>query len=333
MKIATKRIILICSAVLLAAIIAIVLAVVFTRKETIWKPEVQGSYVREMAYEEISQDFLVEKYADYKSFSKSDLADYEFVTGKKATAERYSKEYFESKDLAILKFNQKSKIEYYVTEAVFSDGKCAVKVKGTIKATDKNNSDATYYCFLETGYNVSEYDFSITVEEETEYESRSINYITMENAPYLFQNKDAPELFLLDSKAGLESFIDEDPVLTKQSFGYAILNSYGEEFYETHSLLLIRIPSSDFESWIAVREGDAVELVCFRSNHYLYSKETKYHILIALAVEKTSEFKTVKSEKYSEYEDGITSENEKKEYSLTREEPSLEGVTKYRTAE
>lgn len=277
-----------------ALITAIILAIVLSAEKPVRLPQVQGSHVTEMDYEAFDEEYKVEKYTDYKSFSKSVWADYEFVSGKKATQERYSREYFEKSDLAIVKFNKpQSGIKYYVTDAAFTEDACRVELVGTKRLAAIRDKTATYCCFLETENDVENCSFALTIKEEIEHESQSFSYITMENEHYLFPDKTEPEIFRIEAKEGLHQFVENDPVLTEQSYSMLFLSQYKEEFYRDHSLLLVRLPASDFESWVVCKNGNAMRLVGFRSNHYLYPTETKFHILLAIAVDKEFDAQTL----------------------------------------
>lgn len=331
-----KLVIILCALAAAVLVAAIAVIIVFATKEDIWVPEQQGSYVREMPYEEIAEEFVVEKYCDFKSFSESALADYVFVLNKRAAYERYSKKYFKNRDLAVIKFNKgQSGIKYCLTGAEFSDDVCAVKLVGAVKLSVVKEQPATYYCFLETEKDISRYDFSFSIEEETDCDSEQFSYITMDDKPYLF-DETTPKVFVIDSKRGFENFVADDPILTEQSYSVVLLNYYySEEFYEHYSLLLVRLPASDFESWFAVSEGDSLRLFCFRSNHYLYpqNKETEFSIFVVMIVNKYAEFGSLVTEKYFEYEDGAANTCERKEYTLSRETSSLVDVSVYTTEE
>lgn len=297
--------------------IATILVIFILNKENPWIPSVQGSYVIEMEYEEINGDYEYLTYVDYNSFKNTSIANYHFIPQKQAKDERYSKEFFKTRDLAIIKFNRdESKINYSIIDAVINDKNCIVKLLEIKRIGEIEKTPATYYCFFETEKDLANLSINLIFEKEVQHDSQSFNYINMQNKFYFFEGETNPIIYRIDDVQGLNDFIEEDPVLTTENYIYNILSRYPNNAYENMSLVLIRIPSSDFEKWVAYFDQDKIFLTGVRSNHYLYGNETKFHSLISMLIPKESSILKIEIEKYHEYEDDITSNKTNFEFDL-----------------
>ncbi len=319
--------------VLLIAITA-VFALGACDKENEWIPQVQGSYVVELAYEEIADSYSIEKYCDYAAFSKSNLADYNFISQKTAKEERYSSVFFETRDLIAIKFNNAEKnIDFTVANVKFDSNLCTVSLLPVKRVAKITEQPTTYGCFVETQTDISEFKVEVVMLDAIVHESQQFSYITDNNEYYLFEDQPNPVVFKIDSKAGILAFFQNDGVLSEQSYVYLNLNMYGEEVFEQYALMLIRLPSSDFENCVATATNDAVKITIIRSNHYLYSNETKHSKLIALLVPKDLKLDSITQEIYFEFEDDLSTHYVKHEYVVSETTALGDLLVKYTLSE
>lgn len=291
-----------------------------------WIPEVQGTHVMEMPYEDIDGDYSVEKYADFKSFKKSELADYNFINQRVAKEERYSKEFFKTRDLAVIKFNKlENGIEYTVIDASVENNICTVKLLPIISRIE--DGETTYCCFLETEMDISDWDIRLAFEEEVVHESQCLYYIDKHSRPYLY-DETAPVIFRISSYAGIADFIEYDEIVEKDSFISASLRlGYPEENFNEYDLLLIRVPSSDLEGCAAYINNDTAEIVCVKTNHYMFGweKDQASSKLIAFLVPKDFKLGGAVRTNYTEYEDNADNQPVRSEYTLD----STTAITEY----
>lgn len=319
--------------ILALVLIIAVVCLVGCKSENPWIPKVQGSHVSEMPYEDIDEEFIVEKYTDFKSFKKSNLANYNFISQRVAKDERYSSEFFKTRDLAVIKFNKPEKgIEYTVIDADFSGNECCVTLLPMKRVAYVETQDTTYYCFLETEKDHTNFNLKLEFSTEVIHESTKLDYVSPEtNLFYLFKNETAPVMFKIDSAAGVEEFIEKDEILDQNNFVSRSLLMYSDEVFSKSSLLLIRVPSSDLENCTAYIDGDTVEIIGIRSNHYLYGweKEQKFSALIALLVPKDFAPNSITRTNYNEYEDNADNKAVFEEFKLDGKTEISENLTRY----
>ena len=298
-----------------------------------WIPKVQGSHVNEMPYEDIDGDFTVEKYTDFNSFKKSELADYNFIEQRVAKEERYSSEFFKTRDLAVIKFNKPEKgIEYTVVSADFSGNDCCVNLLPVKRTAYVEAQDTTYYCFLETEKDLTNINIKLEFSTEIVHESTKLNYVSPEtNAFYLIENEVTPIVFKIDSTEGIERFIKDDEIMDERSGIARNLLMYSNEVFDRLSMLLIRVPSSDLENCVAYIDGDTIEISGIRSNHYLYSweKEQEFSALIVLLVPKDFTPNSIARTNYTEYEDNIDTQAVRSEYLLDNTTAVTDSLTRF----
>lgn len=318
-----KNIIYVCLIALgVVALGAILLLTLGQKKD--WSPEVRGSHVLEISYENMENEYVAEKFTDFSSFSESEWADYYFISQAQAKDERYSKEYFEKSDLIVVKFNMAEKgIDFTVTDVVFEEDVCSISVLPVKRISKIKEQPTTYCCFVETKTDISAFnDIELNFREAVVHESQTFSYITGNNEYYTFEGQTEPTAFVIDSKNGIEQFFEHDGVLSKQSLIYVQLKKYSDEVFAEYSLMLVRLPSSDFEQLAVYYEGNTLRIVGTYSNHYLYKKEkeTKHHKLVALLIPKDLSIDTASRTVYYEYEDNLAEKIKHSEFSL--EEPS-----------
>lgn len=317
-----KNIIYVCLIALgVVALGAILLLTLGQKKD--WSPEVRGSHVLEISYENMENEYVAEKFADFSAFSKSKWADYNFISQAKAKDERYSKEYFKNSDLIVIKFNMSEKgIAFTVTDVSVKDNVCTVELLPVKRISKLEKKQTTYCCFVETKTDISAFEVKLSFRESVSHESQEFSYITENNEYYTFEGQTEPTAFVIDSKNGIEQFFEHDGVLSKQSLIYVQLKKYSDEVFAEYSLMLVRLPSSDFEQLAVYYEGNTLRIVGTYSNHYLYKKEkeTKHHKLVALLIPKDLSIDTASRTVYYEYEDNLAEKIKHSEFSL--EEPS-----------
>ena len=318
MKISKKNILLIS----IIAMFLIAIIVVLIERNKPWVPSIQGSHVMEMKeYEEIDGGFEYEYYDNFRSFKKSSLSEYHFISKKAAKDERYSKEYFKTRNLGILKFNNdKSKLNYYIIDVIISDGNCEVKLLEVKKIGFFTDKPSTYYCFLETVKDLSDLTFTLKIEKEVTYDSHVFSYINMDNEFVYLEGEDDPVIYRINDIDGLNDFIKEEKVLTTNNYIYKSMKLFIESSNKDTSFLLIRIPSSDFERWTATFDQGTINIVGVRTNHYLYEDETKFHSLIVLEIPKEQNVQKIESIKYFEYEDDLFTKEIDYSYNLVLSE-------------
>ncbi len=306
------------------------LVFVLTSCQSEWTPEVQGSQVLEMPYESIEDEFIVEKYTDFSSFSKSQWASYNFISQEQAKNERYSKEYFKSSDLIVVKFNMPEKgIDFTVTDLMVEGDVCTINLLPIKSIAAIKEQQTTYCCFVETTKDISTFDVRLNFQEDIVHESQAFSYITDNNEFYTFENQAEPVLFVIDSANGIDQFFENDGVLSKQSYIFAKLSRYSDEVFTEYSLMLVRLPSSDFEQLAVYYEDNVLRIVGTYSNHYLYEKETKHHKLVALLIPKDLSIDTVSRTIYYEYEDDLTEKINHNEFSFKEQLDLADNLKKY----
>lgn len=295
-----------------------------------WIPEVQGTHVMEMPYEDIDGDYSVEKYADFKSFKKSELADYNFISQRVAKEERYSEEFFKTRDLAAIKFNKpENGIDYTVIDASVENNICTVKLLPIRSRTE--DGETTYCCFLETEKDISDWDIRLAFEEDVVHESQCLYYIDKHDRPYLY-DETAPVIFRISSYAGIADFIEYDEIVEKDSYISASLRlGYPEEKFNEYDLLLIRVPSSDLEECAAYINNDTAEIVCVKTNHYMFGWEKDHELsnLIAVLVPKDLKLGCAARTNYTEYEDNADNQAVRSEYTIDNTTAITENLTRY----
>lgn len=298
-----------------------------------WIPEVQGSHVSEMPYEQINGDYTVEKYTDFKSFKKSELADYNFIQQRVAKKERYSAEFFKTCDLAVIKFNKPEKgIEYTVVSADINGNECCITLLPVKRLATIEAQDTTYYCFFETEEDLTNLNFKLEFSPEIIHESEKLEYISSKtDLPYLFESETTPVMFKIDSVAGIKEFIEKDEVLDQYNYISRSLLMYSDEVFNQSSLLLVRVPSSFLEGCYAYTNNDMIEVVGIKSNHYRYGweKDQKFSALIALIVPKDFTPDHIARTNYTEYEDNADKKSVRNEYALSKTTVMTEDLTRF----
>ena len=314
----------------LFCIFALGMVFALTSCQSEWIPEVQGSQVLEIPYESIEDEFTVEKYVDFSSFSKSPWASYNFIAQEQAKNERYSKEYFKKSDLIVVKFNMSEKgIDFTITDMIVEDNVCTINLLPVKRIAKIKEQQTTYCCFVETTKDISSLDIELNIQENIVHESQAFSYITDNNEFYTFKDETEPVLFVIDSSNGIGQFFENDGVLSKQSYIFAQLSRYSEEVFSEYSLMLVRLPSSDFEQLAVYYEDNVLHIVGTHSNHYLYEKETKHHKLVALLIPKDLNIDMVSRTVYYEYEDNLTEKISHCKFSLEEQLNLASNLKKY----
>lgn len=323
---------------LLAFVMMIVVTICFTgcSKENPWIPEVQGSHVSVMPYEDIDGEFTVEKYTDFKSFKKSELADYNFIKQRVAKDERYSKEFFETRDLAVIKFNYpKSGIDFIVADITEQGSECVVRLLPMPDYYyEVKDQETTYCCFIETQNDISDKNYRLEFLEEQIRENLNHNmtYSTEDGLPYVF-DEDVPVAFKLSSPDAALEFVEYDEILTKDNYLRVLLTSILENCGDDKELLLVRIPSSSFENLAGSIDGGTVKLTGAITNHYghAWEKGGYWSELVPFYVPKGFEPDSIERTQYNEYEDGFSAEQKltRNSYTLDKTTEITDNVTRY----
>ena len=305
-------------AIIVVFISSVVWSVIFfTKSDDDWTPAIQGSQVIELEYEELDDGYHVEMYTDFSSFKKSAIAKYNFISQKQAYEERYSKTFFDTKNLMVIKFNRKEKsLDFTVADVKTEGNDCIVNLVLLKSLSEISQTETTYGCFIETERDFSDYSVKVTV-AEIEHDSQEFPYITLDNKYYEFKGEELPTVYKITNKQGIADYFEHDTVLGTWSYIYKTLDMYSEETFVNSSLILIRIPSSDFEKCGAYIDGEDINIVGTKSNHYYIEKETKYHKLIAVLVPKDWECNHINREIYSEYEDNLIEKYQRSEYTIS----------------
>lgn len=317
---------------LIIIVITIIIIVYFTQnKDNKWIPEVQGSHVSEIEYQSID-GIKVETYDDYKTFKNSELANTYIISQKPTKEERYSKEYFDDSNLAVVKFNYKySNVKFYMTDAIFSNGVCTIKLFGAISEVTSKESDSTYSCYLETKNSVKDLSFELVI-EEYHYSNQELIFIGEDNKPYTPDNSAEPIVYKINNKEGIKEFIKQDGSISDMNYIVTYLNAYSNEFFNDYSLLAIKLPSSDFhENFVRISQSDQVEITSIYTNHYKFLNQTEYYALLVLPVSKTLEVQDVVYKVYNEYEDTVESIRFEESYSLIKVELESDSVEIYKS--
>lgn len=296
-------------------------------EENKWIPPVQGSQVRRMPYEEIDGEYAVEKYTDFKSFKKSALADYNFNSAVTAKEERYSAEFFKTRDLAVIKFNKPDEgVNYTITDAVLNGNNCTVKLLA-VKSSRDEEGDITYYCFLETEKDISDWNISLDISEVT-HSSFSFGYMDKHNTPYLFENEICA-MFRITAQQGVMDFFKNDEVLDEYSYIHVWLRAYSERLAD-NDILLVRVPSNILERTVAVINGGTVEVTGTFSDHYTWKGnkpgESK---LIMLLVPKDFTLEKAVRTNYAEYEDNADNGGIRTEFVLSGTTQVTDSLVRY----
>jgi len=284
-----------------------------------------------MPYESIDGEYAVEKYTDFGSFKRSPLADYNFNSQKTAKEERYSEEYFKTRDLAVIKFNKLGEsVDYTVTDAVLDGNDCTVKLLAV--RTTGEESNKTYYCFLETEKDISDWNISLDIACEVTHESHTSSYMDKHSAPYLFENEGCA-MFKITAERGVMDFFDNDEVLDEYSYIHVMLRSFSKRLGD-NDILLVRVPSTVLEETVAVINGSTVEITGIFSDHYMWKGnnpgESK---LITLLVPKGFTPENAVRTNYTEYEDNAANGGVRSEYVLSGTTAVTDGLTRYNFTE
>lgn len=321
---------------LLSFVLIITISLCFTgcKQDDPWIPEVQGSHVREMPHEDIDGEFVVEKFTDFKSFKKTELADYNFIRQRVAKEERYSSEFFKTRDLVVIKFNYpKNGIEFTVADVVEEGSECVVKLLPMPESIPEDQ-ETTYYCFIETQNDISGKNYRLEILDEVIRDSLgiSLSYITEDDLPYLF-DENAPAAFKLSSPDAVMDFIEYDEILTKYNFVRAALISLFNGRTDDKELLLVRTASSTFETLIGSIDGGAVKITGTKTNHYLFGweKGSDESTLVAFRVPKGFVPDSIERLQYNEYEDGFTPEQKliRNSYTLEKTTGITDNLTRF----
>lgn len=305
-------------------------------KENPWIPRVQGSCVRKLNLDRvIDGEYVVEKYADFKSFKRSELANYNFISAKPAKEERYSEEFFRTRDLVAVMFRRPDDGTNYTVTDVSGEGNDRVITLLPMAHRDEGDLESepvmvTYCCFLETEYDVSDWNVRLEFEDRVEYEGFAFSYLDKYNRPYIFPDEDAPVIFRINAKAGTEEFIENDPILEPYDRIRLVLHRYPEEEFDESDLLLIRVPSSELETCAVCRNGDSIGIVGVWTNHYMYSRKkyAEHSKLIMLFVPKGFVPENVVWTRYNEYEDGGENGARRRVFSPTGFENITDNLTR-----
>lgn len=282
--------------------------------ENKWIPDIQGSNVSEIEYEEINGEYTADIFSNYSSFAKSAWADYYFniMDQKPAKEERYTKVFFKDMDLIIIKFNvSEGGLEFYVSDVMKNDGVITVTLLPIKKHEDAEQSH-TYCCCVETAMDVTGCDVKLLFEETVRYDSISFPYIVEDvtmGSTDILGNQPEPLVFLITGKQGIRDFFDYDEVMSERNLYVSIpLSSYPDDTYEEQNLMLVRVLSSVWErpsNGPAVNiDGSTLNIVSAFSDHYA-SESTPHHRLLALFVPKDFEPEQVVRTIYYEYEDDL----------------------------
>lgn len=299
--------------------------------ENKWIPSVQGSHVAEMPYEAVDGDFVVEKFTDFNSFKKSSLADYNFISQRTAKEERYSNEFFKTRDLAVIKFNKpESGIKYTVIDAAVDGNNCTVSLLPVKHIADVQEQETTYYCFLETEKDISQWNIELEIMPEVVHESLSFSYISPDNSPYIFENENCAA-FKITSKAGVDDFFKHDEIMSKPNYIHTALSTYSDEVFERSALLLIRVPSMALEKCAAYIDGGNAEIVSAKSNHYYFSwdKSTESSKLITIIVPKDYTPENIIRTSYTEYDDNADNQAVRGEYAISGTTVITDNLTRF----
>ncbi len=289
----------------------------------------QGSTIIEMPQEEIGGFCEFEAYSSYSKFKKSDLAKKSVALNRPLKDDRYNRNYFDDKNLLVVKFNRnESGREYFVKDVNFSSTVCEVELFNRSNGTLAE--EATYYCFIETANDVdsvTQISLSIT---ELDYEiTGAAEYINSKNKLYLIEGKqNAISSYALRSSQGLSEFAILDNLPTNY-FRYRMLEKENG-FYDAHDQLLIIVPSSSIMHWSVVVEHTSITLYSFSSSNYGFGGEgiISYHLLLAVSVPKGAEYNMVTCNMLYEYLDNKQNENITYSINLTRTEIS-DDIVKY----
>lgn len=298
---------------LLALVMIVVISLCFAgcNKENPWIPKVQGSHVSEMPHEDIGGEFAVEKYTDFKSFKKSALANYNFIKQRVAKEERYTAEFFKTRDLAVIRFNYpKSEMKFTVADIAEDGSECVVKLLPMPSVNGEPEAlETTYYCFIETQNDISDKNFRLEFLDEPIRENLGygMTYGTEDNLPYVF-DEDAPVAFRLSSPDAVMEFIEHDEIFTEYNYVRIRLTSLLDNCGDDKELLLVRIPSTDFENLAGSLDGSTVRFTGAISNHYIFAWEKGgyWSMLVPFYVPKGYVPESIERAQYFEYEDGFT---------------------------
>lgn len=322
---------------LLALVLMVVMSLCFAgcNKENPWIPEVQGSHVREMPHEDISGDYSVEKYTDFRSFKKSALANYNFIKQRVAKEERYTAEFFKTRDLAVIKFNYpKSGIAFTVADVVDEGSSSVVKLLPMPNYVhDVEEQETTYYCFIETQNDILDKNYRLEfIEEQIREDLNQSMYGTEDEMFYVF-DEDAPVAFRLSSPDAVMEFIEYDEILTEYNIVRIALTSIFNGCEDDKEVLLVRTASSSFENLVGSIDGGAVKLTGAKTNHYRigWEKGGDVSVLVTFLVPKGFVPESIERTQYNEYEDEFTPEQKliRNSYTLEKTTEITDNLTRF----
>lgn len=318
-----SKIVIISAVVAVLVLTAVTLAVVFLtgKEENKWIPAVQGSHVDEIEYEDL-ESMQAFAYDDFKTFEKSAFADMYIIQQRPAKEERYSEEYFAENNLVIIKFNFEYKgAEFYVKDIAFKAGSLnVVTLIGMVDQSQDVKQESTYCCYLETAKEVTGVTYGLEI-MQIDYVGFEQMMIGKDNLPIVPQEGAIPAAYKIDAVAGIAEFAACDGTLSEVNVIMTYLNNkYDDEFFANESLLLVKVPSSDFiTNYASTDEYGKLTVTSVRSNHYKYLKETKYYSLIILSVAKDFSLTQTQRIIYNEYEDDLPSVASDSEYAVAED--------------
>lgn len=330
-KKSVKNLIIILVTLIMIAVTVIIILSVTNNEGDKWIPEVQGSHVDEIKYQSLD-GIKVETYDDYKTFKNSELANTYLISQKPTKEERYSKEFFKKQNLAIIKFNyQYANVEFYIKEVNFINGVCRINLFGAMRDSAIKEDETTYCCYLETNNSVKNLSFELDIEEYC-YSNQQLIFIGGDNEPISPNLAAKPLVYKINNKSGIKEFVNHDGSLSDINYIVTYLNTFSDDFFENYSLLLIKVPSSDFhENFVRISQTDQVEITSIYTNHYKFLNQTEYYALLVLPVSKTLEVQDVVYKVYNEYEDTVESIRFEESYSLMKVELESASVEIYKS--
>lgn len=257
--------------------------------EQISIPLYQGSHVLNIEYQE-TEGVVVSGYDTYKQFDKSQYADLKLsVFGYEARNSFYSKEFFKTRKLIVVRFNAKANAEYFIKSLTYKDDQYNVELSRLNYG--ETDEQATYACFLELEItnSVSDPKVKLDIVEERQV----VSTLTSENNS-INENVVVNRLVTYEDKSAYTSGLSQ----TSSIF----LNRFDEEFFNTKDLLVIDYVAYSYSTSALDFDGNSINLYVYNTEHYRNEDDTNRRLILYIEIDKDSMIKNINYFSYWEAE-------------------------------
>ena len=324
----SKKVILL-GAALLIVVAVIVVVVVFATKDPVFK--IRGSRVEKaMEYYSSIVDYEVGKFETYDEFKKSKWGKSKILGNEVLKDVYYTKDYFKENNLVFVAFNSSLNVQgFEIVDVEEKNGIKNICLVG-IGSTSSEEEEATFYCMYETK-EALDFEYTLTIEKVLPICFSNV-YSTLDHRIGLFfPDEQSPVLYSLNTKEEVQSFVDEDPIITPIYYINRRLEQYVDEYAAENNVWLVRTTVNEFDDYGASVVGNEIFLWKIKDNSYSIidrSMEDNETVLLCLIVPKDVSITALHYTEYWAYVDPA-SHIESTSYTLIRDTNSA--IIKYNT--